>query len=385
MRVPLKYNFRNILARKTTFVLTASGISLAVLIFVALSSLVQGMRAAVSNTGLPDNVVILSQGAVSIPTSLLEQSVIQEIKYQPEIAREAGGVPLVSEELMVEDKIYLQKLGQSLSAPIRGVGPLAMRVHAEVQIIAGSALGANGTVILGKKIAEQIGAEAVVGNPLRIGPRNWTIAGIFSAGGSALESEVWAGLTDLTAATRKKKISLIVAKVTKPELAGKLSQRLNNTARLGVKSAPEPEYFKSQTEDAQQMWLMTIVVSSILGLAAAFGGMNTMYAAIANRTYEIGVLKALGFSRFGILSSFLVECLIVALCGGILGCAAVFLLNDLPVRTLMNGQLIDIRFHLTLAVFLQGLFFSLFIGITGGLFPSLKASKMEAIDSIRAR
>jgi ABC-type antimicrobial peptide transport system permease subunit len=383
MRIPIKYNLRNLLARKSTSALTASGIALAVLIFVALSSLVEGMQSAINRAGSPGNLLVMNQGAISMPTSLLDAASIQEIKAQAEFARNAADEALVSEELMVEDVIPLEKIDQPLSAPIRGVRPLALQVHDDVKVIQGSFPQANGEVMLGRKVAEHIGPQAAVGKQLKIGVRQWTITGIFSANGSLIESEIWADLENLAAATRKSKISILVGKLAAGASPAALAQRLNDLPRLGVRAISETDYYQRQNQDARRIWFMTMVVSLILGLAAAFGGMNTMYAAIAARTHEIGILKALGFSRLGILISFLLECLLLALAGGIVGCLVVFLLNGLPVRAMLNGQFMEVTFLTTSPVLLQGLALSAFIGIAGGLFPSLKASNMEVIESIR--
>ncbi len=385
MRIPIKYNFRNLLARKSTSLLTAVGIALAVLIFVALSSLVEGMQSAINRAGSPANLLVLSQGAISMPTSLLDSTSIQEIKAQPEFARNAAGDVLVSDELMVEDVIPLEKVAQPLSAPIRGVRPIALQVHDDIKLLAGTFPQGNDEVMLGKKVAEHIGAQAVVGNSVKIGVRPWKIVGIFSANGSLIESEIWAEQQSLAAATRKTKTSMLVGKVTAGNPPAGLAQRLNDTTRLGVRAIPEMQYYQQQNQDAQRIWFLTTIVSLILGLAAAFGGMNTMYAAIAARTHEIGILKALGFSRLGILLSFLLECLLLALVGGVVGCLAVFLLNGLPVRAMLNGQFMDVTFLTTPLVLLQGLALSAFIGVAGGLFPSLRASQMEVIESIRTQ
>jgi putative ABC transport system permease protein len=382
MKIPLKYNIRNLLVRKTTTALTALGIAMVVLIFVALMSLVQGLRATVTEAGLPDNLVVLSQGAISLSTSVLDRNVIQELSYLPEVKVNQQGVPVVSPELLIEDDMYYKKLGQSIPTPIRGVQPVAFQVHNNIRIEQGQPIQPDGGIILGKKIAAQFGGVAL-GDQLNIGTRAWTVVGIFSANGDISESEIWTNLDDLMVATKKTRISAVVMKLKEPALAASLANELSDNARLKVKAVPETQYFQAQTQDAERIWILTVAVSIILGVAAIFGGMNTMYAAVANRVREIGVLRALGFSHRSILMSFTAECVILALIGGAVGGAIAFAVNGVSLNMMTAGRFLSFTFQVTPAIMLRGIILSILIGFAGGFFPARKASKMTILEALR--
>jgi ABC-type antimicrobial peptide transport system permease subunit len=384
MRIPFKYNFRNLFIRKTTTALTVFGVAMVVLIFVALSSLVYGLSSTITKTGSSDNVVVLGQGSISFSSSLLDRSAVQEVKYLSEVKPSLSGEPLASTELVIEDELYYKQLNQSFPTPVRGVQPIAFEVHDDVKIIRGQPPQANGGIALGQKIAEQMGI-AGLGEELEIGPRTWTVVGIFSANGNTLESEIWADFNDLATATRRNKISAIVLKVKDPQTAAAVSSAISENPRMRVKALPETQYYNAQTSDAQRIWTLTIVVSIILSIAAIFGGMNTMYAAITNRIREIGILRALGFSQRSILFSFTAECIFIALIGGAIGCLFALAVNGISIKAMSGGRFLDFSFQLTPAIALKGIVLSLLIGVVGGLFPARRASRMHIIEALRSQ
>lgn len=385
MGIPLKYNLRNLLVRKTTTALTAFGIAMVILVFVALSALVYGLRYTIDQTGSADNVMILSQSATSISTSSLDRNLIQEVKYLPEVKSSSAGEPLVSAELVIDENLYLEKLKDFFPTPMRGVEPIAFQVHDDVKIIQGQPPAtANGGVLVGKRVAEQFGKLAP-GDQIEIGTRTWNVTGIFSANDNMLESEIWADLSELTAHTKKKTISTIVFKVSDTNSINGLLRQLSDSPRLNANAVSETGYFKQQTGDTKTLWLLTVVVSVILGIAAIFGGMNTMYAAVANRLREIGILQAIGFSPRSILFSFVIEGVIIALIGGGLACLIALALNGVSIKTQAANRFLDFNLHVTPTVLLGGMALSILIGVAGGFFPARKAAKLEAIQAMRDR
>ncbi len=383
MGIPLKYNIRNLLIRRTTTALTAFGMAMVVLIFVALAALVHGLRSAIVDTGYEDNVILLSQGALSMGGSELDRNLVQEVQYLPEIKKNSRGDPLVSMELMVSEDIFYNKLGQYFSTSVRGIKPIAFEVHDNVKIVEGRPPYWSGEIMLGKKVASQL--EGIgVGKQMQMGARAWKIVGVFSAEGNTLESEIWADLDDLMVATRKKKISAIVLKLREREEVASVSGKLSDNARLRVKAVPEVQYFNQLTQDADRMLVLTLMLSTILSVGAIFGGMNTMYAAVASRVREIGTIRALGFSRLSILFSFTVEGVFLALLGGGIGCLLSLLLNGVSINMLGGGlKLLNFSFKVTPAILLRGMILSLLIGALGGILPARRAARLEVIEAIR--
>lgn len=384
MKIPFKYNVRNLFIRKTTTGLAVFGVAMVVLIFVALSSLVHGLRSTITKTGSSDNIVVLSQGSISFSSSLLERSAVQEVKYLPEVKTSPAGEPLVSTELVIDEEIFYKKLNQSFPTPVRGVQPQAFDVHDDVKIIQGQPPQANGGIALGKKIAEQLG-NATIGDQLEIGTRNWTVVGIFTADGNTMESEIWTDFNDLATATRRNKISAVVLKVKDPQSADSVAGAITANTRLRVKALSETQYYNAQTSDAQRIWVLTLAVSVILSIAAVFGGMNTMYASITSRIREIGILRSLGFSHRSILFSFTAECIFIALLGGLVGCLFALAVNGISINAMSGGRFLDFSFTLTPAIAIRGLMLSLFIGVVGGYFPARKASRMKIIEALRSQ
>ncbi|HEX8088737.1 MAG TPA: ABC transporter permease [Blastocatellia bacterium] len=384
MGIPLKYNLRNLLIRKTTTALTAFGIAMVILVFVALSALVYGLRYTIEQTGSADNVMVLSQSATSISSSSLDKNLIQEVKYLPEVKVSSSGEPLVSEELMVDENLYLEKLKDFFPTPVRGVNPIAFQVHDDVKIIQGQPPAPNGGVLVGRQVAAQFGKIAP-GDQIKIGTRMWNVTGIFASNDNMLESEIWADLNDLTAHTKKKTISVIVFKVSDPNSISGLLRQLNDSPRVNASAVSETGYFHQQTGDARNLWLLTVIVSVVLGIAAIFGGMNTMYAAVANRLHEIGILQALGFSPRSILFSFVIEGIIIASMGGGLACLIATALNGVSIKTQAANRFLDFNLHVTPTVLLGGMALSILIGVVGGFFPARKAAKLEVIQAMRSR
>lgn len=384
MGIPLKYNLRNLLNRKTTTALTAFGIAMVILVFVALSALVYGLRHTIEQTGSADNVMILSQSATSISSSSLDKNLIQEVKYLPEVRLNLSGEPLVSQELVVDENLYFENLKDFFPTPVRGVEPIAFQVHDDVKIIQGQPPAPNGGVLLGRKVAAQF-RKIAPGDQIEIGTRTWNVTGIFASNDNMLESEIWADLNDLMAHTKKKTISTIVFKVSDPNSIDGLLRQLNDSPRLNANAVSETRYFDQQTGDARNLWLLTVIVSVILGIAAIFGGMNTMYAAVINRMREIGILQALGFSPLSILLSFVIEGVIIASIGGGLACLIAIALNGVSIKTQAASRFLDFNLHVTSTVLFGGMALSVLIGVLGSFFPARKAAKLQIIQAMRSR
>jgi ABC-type lipoprotein release transport system permease subunit len=327
--------------------------------------------------------MILSPGSISISTSNFEQQIVQEVRGVADIASSPSGKQLLSPELLVSEDLFYRSLGQSIPTTLRGIEPVALQVHETLKIIEGGPPSANGMIMLGKKIAYQLGGSHP-GDQIVLGAQSWTVAGVFEAKDSMMEGEVWVNLRDLQTATRRNNISTVLFKLNPALDPNAESGRLSSSPRIQAKVMPESLYYAEQTQDARRIWLLTLGLSSLLGIAAVFAGMNTMYAAVANREHEIGVLRALGYSRTDLLVSFSMESCLIALLGGILAVAITLMLNGAAINTVSEGNFLSFGLRATPSILSSGILLSLLLGLIGGFFPALKAARSSIVEAVRA-
>src|SRR5229473_1732582 len=318
--IPITYNLRSLMVRRTTSLMTAFGVALVVMVVVILLSFVSGLRASLELAGEPGNWIILSRGTVSEGESYIPRESSDLLRTRPEIAADASGKALFSPEMVVPFNAGIKRpANQFQPASLRGVTPIAYKVHRGLKLVAGRwpAPGRE-EMVIGQKQAGRF-PELSVGSTFRYGRRNWTVVGIFADRGSALESEFWADLDVIQQDARFENGFSSFHVVLKPASADNFRAALSNDSRLTVDAMSERQFYSDQAKVADRLRTLVLLVGIIVGTGAAFGGMNTMYAAVARRTREVGVLRTLGFSRGSVMTSFLVESVILAIAGGVAG------------------------------------------------------------------
>src|SRR6266481_7924781 len=338
--IPITYNLRSLLVRRTTSLMTAFGVALVVMVVVILLSFVSGLRASLELAGEPGNWIILSRGTVSEGESYIPREQSDLLRTRPEIAADASGKALFSPEMVVPFNAGIKRPAtQFQPASLRGVTPIAYEVHRGLKLVAGRwPVPGREEMAIGQKQAGRF-PELGIGSTFRYGRRNWTVVGIFADRGSALESEFWADLDVLQQDARFENGFSSFHVVLKPSTADSFRGALTNDSRLTVDAMSERQFFADQAKVADRLRTMVLLVGIIVGIGAAFGGMNTMYAAVARRTREVGVLRTLGFSRGSVMTSFLVESVILAIAGGVAGdLLAIFL----GMATGLNQRLMSV-------------------------------------------
>jgi ABC-type lipoprotein release transport system permease subunit len=383
--VPLFYNRRSLFGRKVTTVAAISGIALVVFVFCAVLMLANGIENTLTATGHPRNAIALRKGAQAEVESILTRETTQVLSVSPEIASDAQG-PLLSPELVV--LIVLDRRdGQGASnVTVRGVGPRALAVHDQVHLIAGRMFEhGKGEVIVGRKLASRFTGTAL-GETVKLGRSFWKVVGISAAGGSAFESEVWADVEDLMPAYQRTFFSSVTARL-KPGGFDRYKARGEGDTRLtlGVKS--EIQYYKDQSKAlALFVRILGIFVAVVFSLGATIGAMITMYAQVAARVREVGTLRAIGFQRGAILLGFVLESLMLALVGGVIGTAlaAPMMLASFSTMNFASFSETVFRFEMSPPIVVGSLVFSALIGVFGGLAPALRAARLKIVDVIRA-
>ncbi len=384
--IPITYNLRSLMVRRTTSLMTALGIALVVMVVVILLSFVSGLRQSLELVGEPGHWIVLSRGTWSEGESYIPREQADILRARPEISTDASGAALFSPEMVVPFNAAVKRPAiQFRPASLRGVSPVAYRMHRGLKLVAGRwpAPGRD-EMAIGQKQAARF-PELGVGTSFRYGRRSWTIVGIFADRGSALESEFWTDIDVLQQDARFENGYSSFHVVLKPGTEDSFRRALTDDARLTVDALSEREFFAEQAKVADRLRALVLIVGLIVGTGAAFGGMNTMYAAVARRTREIGVLRTLGFSRGSVLASFLVESVILALAGGVVGDAlAIFLGVGAGLNhRLMSVGAVVFSSAFSLSALSGGIAAALLIGIAGGLLPAWRAAHLPIIESLR--
>ncbi len=384
--IPITYNLRSLTVRRTTSVTTALGIALVVMVVVILLGFVSGLRQSLELAGEPGHWIVLSRGTWSEGESYIPRQQADILRTRPEIATDSSGAALFSPEMVVPFNAAVNRPAiQFRPASLRGVSPVAYRMRRGLKLVAGRwpAPGRD-EMAIGQKQAARF-PELGVGTTFRYGRRSWTIVGIFADRGSALESEFWTDIDVLQQDARFENGYSSFHVVLKPGSEDSFRNALSGDARLTVDALSERDFFAEQAKVADRLRGLVLIVGLIVGTGAAFGGMNTMYAAVARRTREVGVLRTLGFSRGSVLTSFLVESVILALAGGVVGDLLAILLGlaaGLNHRLMSVGAVV-FSSDFTLSALWGGIVAALLIGIAGGLLPAWRAANLPIIESLR--
>jgi len=387
MRVPLSYVARNLWVRRLTTVLTAGGMALVVFVFAAVLMLDAGLKATLVATGSDNNVLFIRKGSETEIQSGVARDQAALIESLPQIARTADGDPLVSKEVVVLNSLPKIGSGKRTNVPIRGVPPVGLTLRPQVRIVEGRFFRPGSSeIIVGSSVARQF-AGVEIGQSLSFAQRHWTIVGVFDAGRTAFDSEIWGDAEQLLQAFRRGGFSSVIAQLASPGAFDSLNQALVDEPRLTVEVKREKQFYEDQSRQLSNfITYLGITLSVIFSLGAIIGAAITMYAAVATRTGEIGTLRALGFHRRAILTAFLLESLLLSLVGGVVGLVAATFLQAITISTTNFQSFSEIAFSfaLTPRIVVDTLIFALVMGLVGGVLPAFKAARMKIVDSLRA-
>ncbi len=384
--IPLKYNLRSLVVRRLTALMTAAGVGMVVMIIVLLLSLVGGLRHSLELAGDPDNWIVLSRGTTSEVESYISRDQYEILRTRAEIATDKSGQALISPEMVQSFNAAVDRPAtQFQPAYLRGVYPIAYKVHPELRLEAGRwPTPGREEMAIGRKQAARF-PELCLGCRFKYGRRNWTVVGVFSDHGSARESEFWADIDVLQQDARFENSFSSLHVMLKPGTSDSFRNALTGDSRLMVEVVSEREFYREQARVADNLRALVMIVGLIIGIGATFGGMNTMYAAVAHRSREVGVLRALGFGRGDVLLSFVIESVMIAIAGGVMGMIAALIVSfatELGERQLRVGAVL-FSSRLSPALFVEGLIAAILIGIAGGLLPAWRAGRVQVVESLR--
>ncbi|HEX7110987.1 MAG TPA: ABC transporter permease, partial [Mizugakiibacter sp.] len=349
----------------------------------------EGYAETLRKTGSTDAAIVMRGGSASEVMSVLDRDSLVVIPQAPGIARDAKGDPLASPELVVAANLPLRGGGpdDEGSVQLRGVGDKAWEVRPNLKIVAGRRFETGRRELVVGKSAQQQFAGLDVGRTVRLGSQEWAVVGVF-ASGDALESEVW-GEADTVASTYRRGSSRasVTVKLTDPKAFDTLKAALAADPRLKVDVDTTLHYFSKQSEGtAKVIRAIGITVGMIMAIGAAFGALNCMFAAVAARAREIATLRAIGFGGLPVVIAVMLETMLLALAGGVLGGLVAWLLfNGYSASTLAAGSVGKLSFQFVVSPQLlwNGLKWALAIGFVGGLFPAVRAARLPVASALR--
>src|SRR6266851_614055 len=386
MALPLKYNFRNITVRKSSTLATAFTIGLTVGVYLMVMALAHGIDLTLASSGEPNNLIVLREGSTAELNSTVTRDNLNNLIYLDGVERE-GDQPLAAPETLT--LIYKARKGmsQGSNVTIRGIGPMSNKLRSGFKIIAGRMFQPGLTeAVVSKRISERFqGLD--LGDKFRVQATDYTVVGLFDAGGKAFESEIWVDVNSLGSTTKRDTFSTVLLRAKDQTALASLSKRITDDQRLHLKAMAERTFYEEQQGAASGFLKgVAVFISFIMAVGAGFAGMNTMYAAVARRTKEIGTLRVLGFKRRSILVAFVLESVVIAIIGVAIGILLALPLNFVSTGTanFSNFSEIAFNFRVTPDLMLWALIFGVAIGFVGSLLPSIRAARFKIVDALRA-
>ncbi|WP_434300158.1 ABC transporter permease [Corallococcus exiguus] len=384
--VPLFYNARSLWARRLSTGLTVVGLGLVVFVFSAVLMLANGIESALASGGDASNVVVLRKGATSELVSGVERDAVRILSTDPQVASGPDGQPLVAGERVVLLTLPSGRT-QAMNTSARGISAESFEARPEVQLVSGRRPrpGTN-EVVLGRSLVGT-SPDATLGGELRFARQRWPVVGVFAARGGAFESEVWADAMRLGTAFGREDYNSAVVRLRSPAEVEAFVKRVEANPRFTLEARPEPEYWADQASGlAAFIRVLGLFVSFVFSVGAVLGAMITMYAQVATRVAELGMLRAVGFRRRSVLASVVVESAMLGAAGGVLGALGALATRWLHIRTLnfQTFAAVSFGFSPTPAILLGALLFGTAMGLLGGLLPALRAARLSILDALRA-
>jgi putative ABC transport system permease protein len=395
MAIPISYNVRNLKLRKGLTVMTALGIALTVTTAIFLMALLAGLNRAFVSSGSRKNVLVLRKGSEAELSGGFDASLFPTLKVLPGIAKDSHGEPMASGEWVVVIVLPRNDGTGEVNVTVRGMMPDGLEMRQlpddstgkpQVELIDGRWFQTGQREVVVSKSIRSRFAHANVGDSMEFGKGSWKVVGVFDAGGSAYESEIWGDVNQMASDfDRQGGYSSAYLRATDPIAADALKNRVSDDQRLKLEGVLEKDYYAKQTSSGTPIKVIGIVVAVIMAIGSSFAAMNTMYAAVAYRGREIATLRVLGFSRPAILTSFVLESLMLALLGAVVGILLMLPFNGMQTGTSNAVTFSEVVFSLqiTLQVAIYAILFALIMGLVGGFAPAWHAARQNILTALR--
>ena len=386
MAIPISYNIRNLRLRLGLTMMTALGIALTVTTAIFLMALLAGLQRAFVSSGDPLNVLVLRKGSQAELSGGFDAALFPTLKTLPGIAKDSHGDPMVSGEWVVVIVLPRKDGTGEVNVTVRGMMPDGLELRPKVKIVEGRWFTPGQREVVVSRSIQKRFSHANVGDTLAFGKGPWTVVGVFDAGGSAYESEIWGDVNQMASDfDRQGGFASAYLRATDPVSAQALKNRVSDDQRLKLEGALETEYYAKQTSSGAPIKIIGWVVAIIMAIGRSFAAMNTMYAAVAYRSREIATLRVIGFSRPSILTSFVFESLVLSLLGALIGIVLMLPFNGMTTGTSNAVTFSEIVFSLrmTPAVIGSAIVFALLMGLFGGVAPAWQAARRDILAALR--
>lgn len=388
MKIPLKYSLRSLWTRRLTTILTMIGVALVVFVFAAVLMMAHGLQHTLVATGSDQNVLVLRKAANGEISSIISHEQADIVESLPQVARTSDGKALASGEVVVVINLkYVSGSGYA-NITVRGVSPPAFQLRPQVRLVSGRQFRfGSREVIVGSSVTRRF-QGAALGERIKFGGDQWEIVGTFDTDGSGFDSEIWGDVDQLGQAFERPVYSTVTVQLAQQEQYQGLLKAFEADRRLQTLEAKrEKQFYEEQSEVmAKFIRILGIAVTVIFSLGAIIGAMITMYAAVSNRTVEIGTLRSLGFRRRSVLGAFLVESFMLSIFGGIAGLLLASTLQFFSVSMINFASFSEVAFSFALSpdIIVISLIFSLIMGLVGGFLPAVRASRLDILSALRA-
>ncbi|HPO14695.1 MAG TPA: ABC transporter permease [Candidatus Hydrogenedentes bacterium] len=381
----MKYNLRHLVARWKTTLVAGMTFALVVATFIIVMSLARGVEQALTTTGNPLNVIVMRPGVQSEGQSQVSLQTYQTVRNFAGIATDESNQPLAAPEVITLVNKPRAKDGKPSNIQIRGVHPQSFKLRAMVKLVEGRMFTPGlREILVSRKVSERF-ADLKLGSRPKLGKGVWTVVGVFDAEGTAYDSEIWTDYQELMQEFDRTEYNTVVVRALDRAAAVAIKDLVEEDRRVKLTAKSEALYYQEQTKTAAPIKAFAVFLAAIMSIGASFAGMNTMYSRVANRVREIGTLRMLGFSPFAVLASFILESVLLALCGGVLGCIFAWPMNGLATGTTNFDTFSEVVFYFTITpgLMLEGLVFAVIMGLAGGFLPAWTASRQTVLSAIR--
>jgi len=386
MAIPISYNIRNLFVRRLATTITVIGIALVVAVFIAVLALANGFERALAGNGIETNAIVLRVPGNDELSSSVSREWVSILQTQPEVARDTEGRPMIVPELVVVVNLQKKGTGGVSNILTRGTSPAALDLRPQLKLVAGR-MWKSGLpeVVVGKLLSERF-ENCGLGEQVTFGGRQWTVVGIFDAGSTSFESEIWGDSEILGPAFDREGYQSATIRLKDPAYLDALKLRVEGDRRMQAVVKRESTYYADQSvQIATTIRVLGTFIAIVMAFGAVFGALNTMYAAVSSRRAEIGTMMALGFSRGSVLLSFVLESLFLCGIGGILGGLLALPINGISTGTTNWATFSEVAFRFTVTpdMLVDGFLFALVMGLVGGFFPALNAARANIARTVR--
>ena len=382
--IPIRYNLGSLWVRRTGTLMAVVGIGFTVSIFVTMMSLVNGLESTFVDTGHDNVLVVIRQGSQNEANSYFSRSLFPTVRFLPGVAKTAAGEPLaVGENTVV---INIERLsGDSSNAIVRGTSEMGFTLRPEVKIVEGRRFRPGLREIIVSRSLSNRFRNLKLGDTIRFARSGWKVVGVFDAGGSAYDSEVWADYGEISDDWDRPSYSSILLQAENAEAAAQIRKKIADDQRINLQAIPQKKYYADQTASAVGIKSLGYFIAVVMGVGASFAAMNMMYGAVMARAKEVATLRAIGFRRRHVLSSFMVESVMLGLAGGVLGCVLALPINGISTGTANFQTFSEVlfNFRITPGIIIRGLLFASLVGALGGFLPARRAARARLIDIMK--